>query len=175
MAHTGMAFHSSLRVLLGLGLIILSSALTGYALLAVILILGSWLYLRDDKLSLRWIRRARYLLVIPPIFSGYAMAGSGILPWGLWVPTWEGLAFGSTQSSRLLAALLALRVALGGLSSSQLAEGFVGLFIPLGWFGLNVDQAARRLTLTLGYIDQLDGRKARDLLMGFHRIRPPTE
>ena len=168
-----MALHPSTRILLGLSLIVLSSALGSYALLAASLILGIWLFLNNDAITLRWIRRARYLLIIPPILSGYVIAGTGVLPLDVWVPTWEGLAAGGVQSLRLLVGLLALRVALRGLSTSQLESGFVKLFSPLAWLGLNVDQATRRLSLTLNYIDRLDGRTARDILMGIKRIRLP--
>lgn len=167
------ALLPSTRILLGLSLIVLSSALESYALLAVFLILGFWLFLGNDLTTLRWIRRARYLLIIPPILSGYVIAGTGVLPLDVWAPTWEGLALGATQSLRLLVGLLALRVALRGLSSSQMATGFMRLLSPLSLLGLNVDQAARRLLLTLLYIDRLDGRKARDILMGIHQLRLP--
>ncbi len=169
MAH--MALQPSTRILLGLSLIVLSSALGRYVLLAASLILGIWLFLNNDAMTFRWIRRARYLLIIPPILSGYVIPGTGVLPLDVWAPTWEGLAMGGVQSMRLLVGLLALRVALGGLSSAQLALGFMKLLSPVAWLGLNVDQAARRLSLTLEYIDRLDGRTVRDILMGFQRIR----
>jgi energy-coupling factor transporter transmembrane protein EcfT len=164
MAHT--AFHPAVHIILGLSLIVLSSALGHYTLLAAILILAVWLFLRRDAIALRWIRRARYLLIIPPLLSGYVIPGTGILPLDVWAPTWEGLAVGLTQSMRLLFAILALRVSLRGLSSAQLADGFVRLLAPLALFGLEVDQAARRLTLTLHYVGQFDGYKVRDLLLG---------
>ena len=173
MAHTGMAFSPSTRILLGLSLIVLSSALARYTLLAAILIVGFWLFLRRDAMALRWIHRARYLLIIPPILSGYVIPGTGVLPLDLWAPTWEGLTIGCTQSLRLLFALLAVRVSFQGLSSAQLASGLARLLSPLALFGLNVDQAARRLSLTLGYIDQFDGRKIRELLTGVQELHPP--
>ena len=171
MAH--IALHPSTRILLGLSLIVLSSALGGFALIVSIVILVSWLYQCRDSVALRWVRRARYLLIVPPILSGYVIPGTGILPLDVWVPTWEGLTVGATQSLRLLFALLALRACLRGLSAKQLMQGLVTLLAPLRHFGLKVEQAARRLSLTMAYMNQLDGRKARDLLVGIQQTRPP--
>ncbi len=170
-----MALHPAIRIILGLSLIVLSSALGFYPLVVTILVLGLWLIWVNDSIALRWVRRARYLLIVPPIISGYTIAGTGILPFDMWAPTWEGLTVGAMQSLRLLLALLALRLALRGLSADQLVQGLVGLFSPFERIGLNVRQLARRLTLTLNYLNQLDGRKARELLIGLQQRRPPAK
>ena len=168
-----MALQPPTRIFLGLSLILFSSALAIYPLIAIFLGLGIWLALCRDLSALRWVRRARFLLIVPPLLTGYIVPGTGILPIGLWAPTWEGLALGATQSLRLLVALLSLRVALGGLSTAQLAEGLVGFLSPLSWFNINVSQLARRLTLTLEYMERMDGRTARNFLVGFCRSNSP--
>ena len=171
-----MAFFPSIRILLGLSLIVLSSSLGFFSLIAATLALGLCLLLLKDSVALSWVRRARYLLIVPLLITGYASAGTGVLPsLDVWSPTWEGLALGGTQSMRLLVALLALRLSLRGLSSEDLTQGFLNLFSPLGHIGLNVERAARRLTLTFIYLNRLDGRSARDLLMGFQQRCPPLE
>jgi energy-coupling factor transporter transmembrane protein EcfT len=170
-----MALHPAIRIILGLSLIILSSALGFYPLLAAILALVLWLIWVNDSIALRWVRRARYLLIVPPIISGYTIAGTGIFPLDIWAPTWEGLTAGAMQSLRLLLALLALRLSLRGLSADQLVQGLVGLLSPFERMGLNVRQLARRLTLTLNYLSELDGRKARELLIGLQQSRPTAK
>ncbi len=171
-----MALFSSLRILLGLSLIVLSSALDVFPLIATTLALGLYLYFRSDGVAWHWVRRARYLLIIPALITAYTSAGTGVIPsLDMWSPTWEGLALGGRQSLRLLVALLALRVSLRGLSSENLSQGLLSLMSPLGHIGLNVERAARRLTLTFIYLNRLDGRSARDLLLGFQQRCPPLK
>ena len=171
-----MALFSSLRILLGLSLIVLSSALDVFPLIATTLALGLYLYFRSDGVAWRWVRRARYLLIIPALITAYTSAGTGVIPsLDVWSPTWEGLALGGGQSLRLLVALLALRISLRGLSSESLSQGLLSLFSPLGHIGLNVERAARRLTLTFIYLNRLDGRSARDLLLGVQQRCPPLK
>jgi energy-coupling factor transporter transmembrane protein EcfT len=162
-----MALHPSTRILLGLGLVILSSALGLVSLAVVALSLASILWLLGDGVAWRWISRARLLLVVPPLISGYTMAGDGVFPMlDIWSPTWQGLAHGALQSLRLLMAILALRLALRALSKEQLSTGLTGLLSPLSYVGADVPTLARRLGLTFNYLEQLDGRTARELLRG---------
>ena len=152
----------------------MSSTLGGIELIVITLVLGLCLLVLNDSVALSWVRRARYLLIVPPLVTGYATAGTGVLPSvDVWSPTWEGLSLGGAQSLRLLVALLALRLALRGLSSQDLTQGFLTLFSPLGHFGFDARRAARRFTLTFTYLNRLDGRSARDLLMGLQQRRPP--
>jgi energy-coupling factor transporter transmembrane protein EcfT len=162
-----MALHPSTRILLGLSLVILSSALGFVSLAVVALSLASILWLLGDSVAWRWISRARLLLVVPPLISGYTLAGDGVFPMlDIWSPTWQGLAHGALQSLRLLMAILALRLALRALSKEQLSEGLTGLLSPLSYVGADVPMLARRLGLTFNYLEQLDGRTARELLRG---------
>lgn len=162
-----MALHPSTRILLGLSLVILSSALGFVSLAVVALSLASILWLLGDSVAWRWISRARLLLVVPPLISGYTMAGDGVFPMlDIWSPTWQGLAYGALQSLRLLMAILALRLALRALSKEQLSAGLTGLLSPLSYVGADVPMLARRLGLTFNYLEQLDGRTARELLRG---------
>lgn len=164
-----MVLHPSVRLLLGLSLVVLSSALDVSLLLFFVaaLLIGSWA--RRDVMALRWLRRARYLLIVPPLVCGYAIAGTGVLPWDIWSPTWEGLHAGVAQSLKLLVALLALRIALWKLTSAEMTRGLIGLFAPLQHIGIDTDRVAYRLQLTLHYLEELDGKTARQLLSG---VRP---
>ncbi len=171
-----MAFFSSFRILLGLSLTVLSSALGILPLVTATVALGLSLYFLNDAVALRWVRRARYLLIIPALVTGYTCAGTGVIPsLDVWSPTWEGLALGATQSLRLLVALLALRLSMRGLSSADLSQGLLNLFSPLAYLGLNLERAARRLTLTFIYLGRLNGVSAGDLLLGCQQRSPPTE
>jgi energy-coupling factor transporter transmembrane protein EcfT len=162
-----MALHPSTRILLGLGLVVLSSVLGLVSLAALALSLASILWLLGDSAAWRWISRARLLLIVPPLISGYTLAGDGVFPeFDIWSPTWQGLAHGALQSLRLLMAILALRLALRALSKEQLSAGLMGLLSPLSYVGADVPTLARRLGLTFNYLDQLDGRTARELLLG---------
>lgn len=164
-----MFLRPSLRLILGLSLVILSSALDVSLLLICAAVLSLWLYARRDVIALRWIRRARYLLIVPPLISGYAIAGTAVLPWDVWAPTWEGLQAGVLQSLKLLVALLALRAALQGMKPSEMTRGLISLLAPLRRLGFNAEKVARRLQLTLHYLEEMDGQSARQLLGG---IRP---
>lgn len=166
-----MVVHPSVRLLLGLSLIVISSALDVYLLVVFAVALFVWLFVHKDLVALRWLRRARYLLIVPPIVSGYAIAGTGVLPWDVWAPTWQGLGIGLLQSLKLLAVLLALRSAFCGLSSTEMLRGLIGLMSPLRRFGVQPDPVARRLQLTLYYLEQMDGLSARELFSAFHQDR----
>ncbi len=166
-----MFVHPSVRLLIGLGLVSLSSALSLLPLLFLITLISLWLVSKHDVLCLRWVRRARILLIVPPIVSGYTIAGTGVLPLDIWSPTWEGLYVGGLQSLKLLAASLSLRVALFGLSSAALSRGLAGLISPLKHIGLDSEQLARRLQLTLFHLEQMDGLSARELLGAIRSTR----
>ncbi len=166
-----MVVHPSVRLLIGLSLVILSSALSLLPLLFLITLISLWLFSKHDALYLRWVRRARILLIVPPIVSGYTIAGTGVLPLDLWSPTWEGLYVGSLQSLKLLAALLSLRLALHGLSSAAMSRGLVGIISPLRHLGVDSDQLGRRLQLTLYHLERMDGLSARELLGAIRSTR----
>ena len=160
-----MALHPTTHILVGLSLVVLSSALSFTPLTVVVLVLASTLCVLGDSVAWRWVRRARLLLVVPPLISGYSLAGDGVFPMlDVWSPTWQGLAHGALQSLRLLASLLALRLALRSLSREQLSVGLTGLAAPFSYLGADVPTLARRLSLTFSYLEQLNGRKARELL-----------
>ncbi len=162
-----MALHPTTRILIGLSLIFTSSALSVFPLSAAALLLASILWWLGDGIAWRWVRRARLLLFIPPLVSGYGMAGDGIFPLlDMWSPTWQGLTHGALQSLRLLVALLGLRLITRPLSRERMALGLTTLLSPFAYFGADVTAVARRLTLTLAYLEQLDGRRARELLRG---------
>jgi energy-coupling factor transporter transmembrane protein EcfT len=162
-----MALHPTTRIFIGLSLIVASSVLGLPILLLTAALLAFALLYRGDEVVWRWIRRARWLLIVPPVVSGYVIAGDGVIPaLDLWSPTWQGLALGMAQSLRLLVALLGLRFVLRPLSREQTTLGLTMLLSPLGYFGIDVSTFARRLGLTLAYIERLDGSSAGALLRG---------
>ena len=162
-----MALHPTTRILIGLSLIFASSALNVFALTVASLLLASILCVLGDGIAWRWVRRARLLLLIPPLISGYVLAGDGVFPaLDLWSPTWQGLTLGAMQSLRLLVALLGLRLLLRPLSREQMIAGLTILLSPLSYLGVDVVPWVRRLSLTLAYLEQLDGKKAGELLRG---------
>ncbi len=165
-----MVLHPSVRLPLGLSLVIVSSALDVSLLLILAAALSFCLWVRRDATALRWVRRARYLLIIPPLVSGYAIAGTGVLPWDIWAPTWEGLQLGVLQSLKLLVALLSLRISLQKMTSAEMTRGVIGLLAPLRRLGIDTDCVACRLQLTLHYLEELDGNSARRLLSSMRPI-----
>lgn len=166
-AHTVMALHPTTRILIGLSLIFTSSALDFFPLTVAVLLLASILWVLGDGIAWRWVRRARLLLFIPPLVSGYITAGDGVFPsFNLWSPTWQGLAHGTLQSLRLLVALLGLRLIMRPLSRERMTSGLTTLLSPFSYFGADVSCFTRRLSLTLAYLEQFDGRQAGELLRG---------
>lgn len=162
-----MSLHPTTRILIGLSLIIASSTLTAYPLTAAFLLLASTLWALRDSTAWRWVRRARLLLFVPPLISGYVIAGDGVIPaLDAWTPTWQGLAHGALQSLRLLVALLGLRLVMRSLSREEMTAGLMTLLAPLSYVGADIALFARRLELTLAYLEQLDGKKVEELLRG---------
>lgn len=162
-----MALHPTTRILMALSLIIASSALTIYPLTAALLLLASTLWVLKDSVAWRWLRRARLLLFVPLLMSSYVTAGDGVFPaLDAWTPTWQGLAHGTLQSLRLVVALLGLRLVMRSLSTEEMTAGLTTLLSPLAYIGADIALFARRLGLTLAYLEQLDGKKAGELLRG---------
>lgn len=160
-----MSLHPTTRILMALSLIIASSALTVYPLTAALLLLASTLWVLKDRVAWRWVRRARLLLFVPPLITGYITAGDGVFPaLDAWTPTWQGLAHGALQSLRLVVALLGLRLVMRSLSRDEMTAGLTTLLSPFSYVGADVALFACRLGLTLAYLEQLDGKKAEELL-----------
>ena len=167
-----MALHPTTRILIGLSLIFASSALSVFSLTILAMAMTSTLIALGDGVAWRWVKRARLLLIIPPLINGYVMAGDGVFPsFDLWSPTWQGLTNGALQSLRLLVALLGLRLVMRPLSREQLTAGLTTLLSPLSYVGADIAPLARRLGLTLGYLEQLDGKNAGELLRGASPFR----
>ena len=170
-----MALHPTTLIVLGLSLLIASSGLSFLPLVVLAILLAGLLSLQRDQAALSWVRRARYLLIVPPIIYGYVTPGHGL--WqdaGLWSPTWEGLAVGAMQSLRLLTALLGLRLVLRQLTSDQLTSGLFVLLSPLAYLGVDVSRFAARLSLTMAYMQQLDSAKVREILQGSSLLNGPV-
>ena len=162
-----MALHPTTRILIGLSLIVASSALGLVALCIATFLFVVIAIAQRDVVAWRWVKRARLLLIIPPLINGYVMAGDGVFAnLDVWSPTWQGLTNGVTQSLRLLVALLGLRLVLRPLSREQMAVGLATLLTPISYFGADLTRLARRLSLTVAYLEKLDGKTAGVLLRG---------
>lgn len=170
-----MALHPTTRIVLGLSLLTATSGLSFFPLVTLAVLLAGLLWFKYDQSALSWIRRARYLLIVPPMIYGYVTPGNSLWPSAdLWSPTWEGLAMGGMQSLRLLTALLGLKWVLRHLTTDQLTAGLLALLSPLVYLGIDVSRFATRLSLTMAYMQQLDRAKVRELLQSSSILNGPA-
>ena len=115
------------------------------------LLFAAWLSL--GKL-MQLVRRTRWIMLSLLIIYAYSTPGQPLLEaLGAWSPSREGLNDGVQQLTRLLAALAALAILLGGLHRTQLIAGLYTLFAPLQWIGVSRERVAVRLALTLQYAE----------------------
>jgi len=104
------------------------------------------------------LRRTRWLLLSLLVIYAFATPGDPLFPDVSFSPTREGLHAGAIQVWRLGTLLAALAWTLSSLSRSDLLSGMILLLRPFKRVGLNAEQVAIRIWLTLHYAEQIKVR-----------------
>jgi len=143
--------HPAVQILVWIMLALLVQRLQGSALVVACLLLMTVALKLCAKQMSSLIKRTRWIMLTLLIIYAYTTAGGAVLPqFGIWSPTWEGMADGATQLGRLLSVLAGLAILLAKLSQTGLISGLYSLMYPLRWFGVSRERFAVRLALTLG-------------------------
>lgn len=111
-------------------------------------------FLVSRRKLVQLLRRTRWIMLSLLLVYAYSIPGQSVSDGlGVFSPSYEGLADGMLQLSRLLAALAGLALLLDYLHRPQLIAGLYDLFVPLQWIGLSRERFAVRLALTLHYAE----------------------
>ena len=170
--------HPSVRILALLGLAIAVQGMSWLMLLGTALILGVLLlYFRALQFG-NILRRTRWLLASLFLIYAFTTPGEYLrgLPFEI-LPTYEGIASGLQQITRLILMLAGLALLLATTHRESMMAGAYLLLSPLRLVGLAPERFAARLWLTLHYVEQtpLPRRQAlRHLLENFHATPKPA-
>ena len=130
----------------------LALGLLGFSLVAVAL----WC---APRLLKKMLYRTRWLLLTMLLVFAFTTPGEYVPGWPLdSAPTYEGLASGLWQATRLVIMLAGLAWMLGVSSRDDLMAGIFLLLRPLRWLGLSPQRFSARLWLTLHYVEQMPQR-----------------
>jgi energy-coupling factor transporter transmembrane protein EcfT len=164
--------HPSVRIifLLGLGVAVQLMQWPGLALAAITLA-ALLLYLRAT-LVFKILRRARWLLIFLLLIYAYTTPGEYLHGFQSdFLPTYEGIASGMLQITRLMLVLAGLALLLATTRRGDMMAGTYLLLRPLRLLGFSPERFAARLWLTLHYVEQTPlprGQALRHLLANFH-------
>jgi energy-coupling factor transport system permease protein len=144
-----------------------------------LLVLASFMLLAPLALSgrkfLLLLRRTRWVMFSLLLIYAYVTPGHAIVEsLGAYSPTREGLADGTLQLLRLLAALGGLALLLDRLHRPQLVAGLYVLLAPLSLFRLSRERVAVRLALTLHYAEVAMLRGAQDWRTHLQQLFAPV-
>lgn len=113
--------------------------------------------------ALLMLRRARWLLLPLVLIYAYATPGVPMFPvLGAISPSSDGLHGGILQAGRLVALLLGLALLLNSCPRESLLSGIYILLRPFRFMGLDPEQVAVRLWLTLHYAQGQSRQKIQD-------------
>ena len=153
--------HPFVKILLFIFILVLMNFL-GRQAIGLLCIFVSLFALRLHSANfLPAVKRMRWLFI--SIFMIYAFATPGEYIAGFpltFAPSYEGLALGLLQITRLLIALASISILFATSSKEELIAGLYILLWPLHYIGFNVQQFAVRLLLTLDYVDELAHKNA---------------
>jgi energy-coupling factor transporter transmembrane protein EcfT len=164
--------HPSVKIifLLGLGVAVQLMQWPELVLTAITLA-GLLLYLRA-MLFFKILRRVRWLLIFLLLIYAYTTPGEYLRGFQSdFLPTYEGIASGMLQITRLILVLASLALLLATTRREDMMAGTYLLLRPLRLLGFSPERFAARLWLTLHYVEQtpLPRRQAlRHLLENFH-------
>jgi len=147
-------FHPASQILSWCILVVAMQAMSLWPLLTVscLVLLGA--FLKSWHRFTQLLRRTRWILLSLLLIYAYSTPGQPLSDsLGMFGPSFEGLADGVLQLTRLLAALAGLSILLNNLHRQQLIAGLYTLFAPLQWMGLSPERLAVRIALTLHYAE----------------------
>ncbi len=151
--------HPFVKLLLFFLLLLLAGVMDAPCLIALLLVLCVTALKLQYRGFLATLRRMRWFFF--SIFLIYAFGTPGELvpqfPLSI-APSFEGLALGLLQISRLVIALAALAMLLATSSRAELMMALHMLLKPLRYLGLDVERFSVRLLLTLNYVDEFAGK-----------------
>jgi len=149
-----MKFHPAAQILTWCLLAATLQALAPGALLITsgVILLGAFVTSRHKFVLL--LRRTRWVMLSLLLIYAWSTPGQALFDLlGRFSPTHEGLADGSMQLVRLLAALAGLAILLERLHRQLLIAGLYTLFAPMQWLGMSRERLSVRLALTLHYAE----------------------
>ena len=107
------------------------------------------------QLSLRLVRRARFLLIVLIVLFAFFTPGEALLSaLGQAGPTREGLMLAAGHGVRLLSVLIVVALLLETTDERTLVSGLMTLAAPLGKFGFPVERLALRVLLVMAYVER---------------------
>lgn len=100
------------------------------------------------------LRRVKWLLIILIIIYTFSTPGEYIQYWKMPLrPTYEGLIAGLSQMLNIVAMLASISLILSTTPRAKLIGGLYQLLSPLRCFGMNAENFAVRIWLTLHYVE----------------------
>ncbi len=120
----------------------------------------------------RLCKRMRWLWLSIVLIMSFNTPGLVFADWPWHIaPTHEGVLLGLGQVARLMLMLLLIALMTSSLQRPQLLCAFYYAALPLRWLGMSPEQFAARLSLTIQYIEQHQGKtQANSLLRDFLHI-----
>lgn len=158
-----MLIHPATKILLWLGIAL---AVQGFGFVPLALVTApvtlALLMTRGFHVALLMLRRARWLLLPLVLIYAYATPGLPLFPaLGAISPSFDGVRGGMLQGWRLALMLLCLALLLRSCPREHLLSGLYVLLRPFRVMGLNPEQVAVRLWLTLHYAQEQPLQKMR--------------
>ena len=148
--------HPLIKILCFILVLLLIGMVNNTMLFIIMMLFFILVFILKIQTFLHAVRRMRWLFLSIFIIYAFGTPGQLIPSFPInFAPTFEGVQLGLVQVEKLLIALAALSLLLTSSPRGGMMLGLYMLLFPFKFVGLNVEQFAARLMLTLDYVEEL--------------------